>query len=246
MAESKRRRRLVGVSLKMYFSLSRTREYVSAVSKLKTPPDVDIFVIPDFLSIIPAAESLKGSGILLGAQDTFWEEEGAFTGEISPAVLKEAGCTLVEIGHAERRRIFGETDEDVARKSAAAVRHGLVPLVCIGEQTQAGVSVALAEVSLQVVPLLNAIPDEAELVLAYEPVWAIGQSSPASPAHVVAVAKGIRDLVFHRRGTTRILYGGSAGPGLFASLSEGVDGLFLGRFAHNVDTFQSTIFEVAG
>jgi triosephosphate isomerase len=245
MGGGNRPRRLVGVSLKMYFSLSRTHEYITAVSKLQAPANVDVFVIPDFLSIVAASDLLKGTGFMLGAQDTFWEGDGAFTGEVSPAVLREAGCTFVEIGHAERRRIFSETDSDVVRKTAAAVRHGLVPLVCIGEQTEGNPDVAIAEVRAQVEPLLAAIPDDAELVLAYEPVWAIGQPKPASAAHVVQVAKGIRALVASRKGQTRILYGGSAGPGLFASLAEGVDGLFLGRFAHDINAFQSVIGEIA-
>jgi triosephosphate isomerase len=245
MAGNSRPRRLVGVSLKMYFSLSRTLDYVTSVSKFQVPANVDVFVIPDFLSIVSARDLLRNTGIMLGAQDAFWEPFGAYTGEVSPAVLREAGCTFVEIGHAERRRIFGETDTDVVRKTAAAVQHGLVPLVCIGEQTEGVVDVALREVRAQVEPILAAIPDDAELVLAYEPVWAIGQPSPASATHVVAITKGIRALVAQRKAPIRILYGGSAGPGLFASLAEGVDGLFLGRFAHDINSFKSVIAELA-
>ncbi|PPK94628.1 triosephosphate isomerase [Kineococcus xinjiangensis] len=247
-----RPRRLVGVSLKMYFGLARTRAYLADVAALgehAAACGVDAFVIPDFVSLATGAELLAGSGVALGAQDAFWEDAGAYTGEVSPAVLREVGCTFVELGHAERRRLFGEDDEVTARKAAAAARNGLVPLVCIGETTREGsgaqaVERAVAECRPQVESVLAAVPDDSEVVLAYEPVWAIGQPEPASADHVVAVTRRLREIAGDRAGTTRILYGGSAGPGLFASLAEGVDGLFLGRFAHDVAAFRSVITEL--
>ncbi|GAA4662511.1 triose-phosphate isomerase [Kineococcus glutinatus] len=237
----------------MYFGLARTRSYLEAVAALgphATACGVDAFVIPDFVSLAAGAELLAGSGIALGAQDAFWEDAGAYTGEVSPAVLAEAGCSMVELGHAERRRLFGEDDAVTARKAAAAARNGLVPLVCIGETTRDGegaaaVSAAVAECRPQVESVLAAVPDDSEVVLAYEPVWAIGQPQPASADHVVAVTQQLRAIAGARTGTTRILYGGSAGPGLFASLAEGVDGLFLGRFAHDVAAFRDVITELA-
>ena len=251
-ASPQRPRRLVGVSLKMYFTLARTRDYLRGVAQLgahAADSGVDAFVIPDFVSLATGAELLRGSGIALGAQDAFWEDAGAYTGEVSPAVLAEVGCRYVELGHAERRRLFGEDDEVTARKAAAAARNGLVPLVCIGETTRAGegaavVEAAVAECRPQVESVLAAVPDGSEVVLAYEPVWAIGQPRPASADHVVAVTRPLRELTAGRAGTTRILYGGSAGPGLFASLAEGVDGLFLGRFAHDVAAFRSVVTEL--
>ncbi|GAB7189495.1 triose-phosphate isomerase [Kineococcus sp. NUM-3379] len=248
-----RPRRLVGVSLKMYFTLARTREYLEGVAQLGAHAaacDVDAFVIPDFVSLAAGAELLRGSGIALGAQDASWEDAGAYTGEVSPAVLAEVGCRYVELGHAERRRLFGEDDEVTARKATAAARNGLVPLVCIGETTRSGegaeaVEAAVAECRPQVESVLAAVPDGSEVVLAYEPVWAIGQPRPASADHVVAVTRRLRELAAGRAGTTRVLYGGSAGPGLFASLAEGVDGLFLGRFAHDVAAFRAVISELA-
>jgi len=252
MATSTRARRIVGTSLKMYFDLRETSEYIQGVAELDPQTKeqgIDLFVIPDFISILEAKRLLTGTNVLLGAQDTFWEDSGAFTGEVSPLVLKQASVTIVEIGHAERRRIFGESDEQVAKKATAAIRHGLIPLICIGEKTHssiasAAVGIAVEECRVQVKKVLSAIPDDAEIILAYEPVWAIGASEPADPAHVVNVAKEIRRMANSRKGVTRILYGGSAGPGTFAKIADGVDGLFLGRFAHDLENLRQVIKEV--
>ncbi|KAI0438590.1 triosephosphate isomerase [Xylaria telfairii] len=270
-----RRRRLVGVSTKMYFSFARTTAYISTLLKLLSElpaeslaslQDIDIFVIPDHISLTSVISQLRSSNpvaILAGAQDAFHEDAGAFTGEVSPAVLAEVGCRILELGHAERRRLFGETDETAGKKAAAAARNGIVPLVCVGERTKPPIiasssssqeildtQAALPEIRAQVEAVLDAVPDAAEVILAYEPVWAIGAAAPASASYVVAVARAIRAFECVRRrpaGSTRILYGGSAGPGLFEKLSDGdgVDGLFLGRFAHDPQQFVRTILEVA-
>lgn len=246
------RRRLVGVSTKMYFSAARTRDYVQQVKELLSASprlldDIDVFVIPDHITLTSVIAQLEGTKVLTGAQDAFYEDAGSFTGEVSPAVLAEVGCRIVELGHAERRRIFAETDDDAARKAAAAAWNGMVPLVCIGERTQGEVGVAVDECRVQVESVMAAVPDAAEVILAYEPVWAIGAAQPAAAEYVVDVAKRLRalDCVQKRKGVTRLLYGGSAGPGLFEKLKTGVDGLFLGRFAHDPGQFYKTIQEVA-
>ncbi|XDG04643.1 hypothetical protein ABKA04_004258 [Annulohypoxylon sp. FPYF3050] len=252
------RRRIVGVSTKMYFSAARTKQYVQEllqiISSSSPPPDLldrlDVFIIPDHVTLTSVVSQLEGTKILTGAQDAFYEDAGAYTGEVSPAVLSEVGCRIVELGHAERRRIFGETDLDTAKKAAAAARHRMIPLVCIGERTKEegkGTAAAVGECKLQVEAVLTNLPDDAEVVLAYEPVWAIGAAEPAGAQHVVDVTRELRALecVQTRKGTTRILYGGSAGPGLFDKLKDGVDGLFLGRFAHDPAQFYRTILEVA-
>ena len=254
----------------MYFSYAQTLSYVSQVLEHLSPSPslhdlVDIFIIPDHITLSAVATLLKPTPILPGAQDAHHEDRGAVTGAVSPAVLSEAGCRVLEIGHAERRRLFGESDKDVARKAVAAVRNGLVPLICIGEVTRPGDGVGVGEAAAaavneckpQIETVLSALPDSADVILAYEPVWAIGAPTPAHPAHVVAVARGIRalDCVKARaEGATRIVYGGSAGPGLFEKFVKGgaegeegqaVDGLFLGRFAHDPEQFVRTIREVA-
>lgn len=252
MALSSRPRRLVGTSLKMYFDLPGTNEYVKGVAELDKHArslGVDLFVIPDFVSIHPSQAALENTNVMLGAQDTFWEDSGAYTGEVSALNLWQAGVKIVEIGHAERRMMFGENNQMIAKKAAAAVRNGLVPLVCIGEKphgsiASAAVGMAIEECRLQVMSVLAAVPDDAEIILAYEPVWAIGAKEPADADHVVHVAKEIRRMTRNRKGTARILYGGSAGPGTFAKLADGVDGLFLGRFAHDLNNLKQVITEV--
>jgi triosephosphate isomerase len=249
-----RPRRIVGVSLKMYFDLPATLSYIRGVLQLDADAwnsSIDLFVIPDFVSLTESARILEPSSILLGAQDTCWEDKGAYTGEVSPVVLRQAGARIVEIGHAERRAMFGETDETVAKKAGAAARNGLIPLVCIGEKTHhsiasAAVGAAIKECTTQVTSVLAAVPDDTEIILAYEPVWAIGAAEPADPDHVVNVTKELRKLAAGRQGTTRIVYGGSAGPGTYAKIAEGVDGLFLGRFAHDIQNLKKVIEEVGG
>lgn len=255
MASPRRSQRcIVGVSTKMYFSASRTGQYVDQLLQLlsdsdATPLDhVDVFIVPDHVTLVSVINKVQGKKIWCGAQDTFHEDTGAYTGEVSPAVLAEVGCRLVEVGHAERRRLFGETDEITAKKAAATARNGMVPLVCIGEKMRGEISIsAVDECRGQVESVLAAVPDDAEVILAYEPVWAIGASQPAEVDYVVEVTSAIRQLecIQKRSGTTRILYGGSAGPGLFQKLKDGVDGLFLGRFAHDPAQFYKTIQEVA-
>ncbi|EST05387.1 Triosephosphate isomerase [Kalmanozyma brasiliensis GHG001] len=271
-ATSSGRRPLVGVSFKMYFDIPKTKSYLdesisllsSNLSSLAQPADV--FVIPDFVTLTSVASQISSanSTFLLGAQDVHSQDSGAFTGEVSPKVLAQAGVKFVEIGHAERRRYFGETDEDVANKAAAIAKNGMVPLICIGEVSKpknindlsiSDVEMVVEECWRQIRPALEAMDNQAEVVLAYEPVWAIGKSEPASPEYVVKITKALRrrynkDYVESAKGRTdasmRILYGGSAGPGLFAKIREGVDGLFLGRFAHQPQAFIETIKEIAG
>jgi triosephosphate isomerase len=252
MATSAPPSRIVGTSLKMYFDLQQTSKYIQGVAdlgKLAREQGVELFVIPNFVSLLDASRTLDGTGIKLGAQDAFWEDSGAYTGEVSPLVLKQAGVKIIEIGHAERRRIFGETDEHVAKKAAAACRNNLIPLICIGEKihghiASAAVGIAIEECRAQVNKALAALPEDAEVILAYEPVWAIGASQPADPDHVVTVTKNIRKMTEGRKGATRILYGGSAGPGTFSRIAEGVDGLFLGRFAHDLENLRTVIMEL--
>jgi len=234
----------------MYFGVKQTTDYVEKLlEQLPRTSEVfgavDVFVVPEFISLPAVAGLLKDMRIMVGAQDCHHEDKGAYTGEVSPASLREIGCKIVELGHAERRRMFGETDEITGKKAVSAARNGLIPLVCIGEKTKGSIELAVQECRVQVEAVVGALPADSELILAYEPVWAIGQPEPAAAEHVVGVTSELRKMVEKREGTTRILYGGSAGPGLFEKLVAGVDGLFLGRFAHNVEAFVKTIQEIA-
>ncbi len=247
--------RLVGVSLKMYFDYPRTAEYIRDLCQAckNVKPVCGIFVIPSFPALVPANAAMQQTpNLSLGAQDCHWEDSGAFTGEVAPLLLKQVGCTMVELGHAERRRApLNEDDTLIGKKAQAAARNGLVPLVCIGEKSQSkiaseAVGLAMRECLPQMTAVLNAIPPEASLIFAYEPVWAIGAQEPASSDHVCTVVKQLRSAIQQRArtGEVKILYGGSAGPGTWATLKEDLDGLFLGRFAHNIDALKKVVDEV--
>jgi triosephosphate isomerase len=236
---------IIGISLKMYLGVRETRDWLRAVADLSRAREhVELFVAPSFLSLAEAVDIVAGTSVRLGAQDVFWEERGPFTGEVSATMLREVGCTYAEVGHAERRRLFGEDDRVTARKAAAAGRAGLVPVVCIGELERSNADAAAHACFAQIDAVLDALPGHGEVVFAYEPVWAIGASAPAPPDHVVQVAARLRRRFGDRPGS-RLIYGGAAGPGLRASLGDAVDGLFLGRFAHDVDNLRAILDEWA-
>jgi triosephosphate isomerase (TIM) len=267
--------KLLIISLKMYFTPSRTLQYLrdlldpkNEIVLAKNRSKLLLALIPDFLTVYPSAEIIReweeklpkdldaGKKLpppfLLGGQDAFWEDLGAYTGEVSPLALREIGASIVELGHAERRAIFGETDEVTVKKAAAASKHGLIPLVCIGELSAPGpvaseaVGQAVSECAVLVQAVLKALPAHAPVIFAYEPVWAIGKPQPAGVDHVSAVVDGIRAVVGKREGDVRVLYGGSAGPGLWSQggLGKTVDGMFLGRFAHQVEGVRKVVREV--
>jgi triosephosphate isomerase len=229
----------------MYLGLAQTRAWLRAVAELGGDLDhVELFVAPDFVSLSDGARLLAGTPVRLAAQDVCWEQRGAFTGEVSAATLRDVGCAFVEVGHAERRALFGEDDEITARKAAAACAAGLAPVVCVGEGSRTDPEAAAAACAAQLQPVLDAVPGTAELVCAYEPVWAIGAAAPAPAAHVIEVCRRLRAVLGGRRGRTRLIYGGAAGPGLAATLGDAVDGLFLGRFAHDVANLRVVLREV--
>lgn len=247
----------IGVSLKMYFGHARTIAWAEAVADIaRTHPavtggSVELFVIPTFPSLVPVRAAIQGSGVLLGAQDLAWADEGAFTGEVSGRELAEIGVDLVEIAHAERRSLFHESDQDIAGKVHAAFRNGLRPLVCVGETERAAdgdPATAIAEVTAQLdrfTATATADGLAGPLIAAYEPVWAIGAPQPAPDEHIVAVLAGIEEHVATRpelAGSVAI-YGGSAGPGLLTRGAGRIGGLFLGRFAHDPEAIRAILDE---
>lgn len=246
---------LVGVSLKMYFSHARTLDWVRHVVGIaERHPAVrsgaaQLFVVPTFPALVPVRELIGDAPVLLGAQDLSWADEGAFTGEVSGAELREIGVDLVEIGHAERRSLFHETDEVVAGKVHAAYRNHLRPLVCVGEPHRASSADAVAEVTAQLDrSLATATADgiAGPLIVAYEPVWAIGAPAPAPDEHIVDVLAGLEAHLAERpelAGST-VIYGGSAGPGLLTRGQGRIGGLFLGRFAHDPSAIATILDEV--
>ena len=248
-SQTSRSRILVGVSTKMYLGyqdsldwLERLRHEVDARPALMAGRVVP-FVIPSFPVLPAAAQLVAGSPLLLGAQNCGWAE-GPWTGEVAPSMLAELGVGLVEIGHAERRRHFGEDDAMVALKTRAADEAGLTPLLCVGE-TDRGQPAAAAEfVFRQIESAVDGDWDRAgRLVVAYEPVWAIGAAEPAAAAYVSDVVRKLRGhLATAGVPDLSIIYGGSAKPGLLPTL-EGVSGLFLGRFAHDPANFGRVLDE---
>lgn len=230
----------VGVSLKTYFGHARARAWLTEVAELvRDAPAVAsgavrLVVVPTYLQIPAALEAFAGTPVLIGAQDVSAYPAGAFTGEIAASELAEIGVAVAEIGHAERRRLFGETDADTAAKAAAALTAGITPLLCLGETERTAPDDAAAAVVAQLHASLAGAP-AGEVTVAYEPVWAIGADAPASVEHIVTVARALREALTalpERAGST-VVYGGSAGPGLLTRLGDAVDGLFLGRFAHD-------------
>lgn len=237
----------LAVSLKMYFGHSQSVEWAHAVGAIAAAHPavldgvVELFVIPSFPALVPVRDALGLSRVRLGAQDVHWHDQGAFTGEVSPLELTEVGCSIVELGHAERRRLFGETDATVALKTVAVLRNGMTPLICVGEDTGTDGQVpTVSEAAATVVAQLSASLERADsvagpVIVAYEPVWAIGASVAASTSHIVDVVQALEiylDTLPLRAGS-RVIYGGSAAPGLLSKLGGRVRGLFLGRFAHD-------------
>lgn len=244
----------IGVSFKMYLDRARTRQWCAAAAAIaeRHPSvqsgDVELVIFPTLPAMEAAMAACVDAPLAFGAQDLFWADRGAYTGAVSGADLADMGCRYAEIGHAERRRIFGETDAIVARKVAAAVRNGLTPWLCIGEPEAGPVEQAIDFCTNQLAGSLADLDRPTSMVIAYEPVWAIGRSDAASADHVAAVACGIKAGLAERTGQTDVpvVYGGSAAPGTLTEVGEAVDGLFLGRFAHDTAAFEAILDEAAG
>ncbi len=200
------------------------------------------FVIPSFPVLPAAAEIFAGSPLVLGAQNAGWAD-GPWTGEVAPSMLAELGVTLVELGHAERRRYFHEDDAMVAKKVTAALAAGISPLLCVGELEHAEPADAAAVVYEQIAAAVVDWGAAASIIIAYEPVWAIGADEPAQAGYISAVVHAVRILLGrHGMGSLPIIYGGSAKPGLLPELDH-VSGLFLGRFAHDAKNFGAVLDE---
>jgi triosephosphate isomerase len=232
------RRSLVAGNWKMYKTIGEARALVAEVRAGAAGASADVLIAPPFTALAAAAEALRGGAVLLAGQNMHGDDEGAFTGEVSPRMLRDAGCTHVILGHSERRQLFGETDEGVARKAQAAFRHGLVPIVCVGETlAERDADRTMEVVERQIERALRAVtPDQAAAtVIAYEPVWAIGTGRNATPEQAQEVHAFIRTLVARSHGdgtaaAARILYGGSVKPDNAAALlgQPDVDGALVG------------------
>ncbi|HEU4339696.1 MAG TPA: triose-phosphate isomerase [Planctomycetota bacterium] len=220
---------------------------IRAGLEARPPEGVEILVCPHYLVLERVRVVLEGSVVRLGAQDVHWELKGAFTGEISPSMLKDAGCTHVILGHSERRHIMGESNEQVNRKLKAALAHGLTPIVCVGElleERTAGDTRKVVERQAQKAFEGVAAADAARTVLAYEPVWAIGTGKTASPAQAEETHRFLRNTMGRIAGAEtaeriRILYGGSVKPENIRELMEqpDVDGALVGGASLDAASF---------
>ncbi|MBE7415874.1 MAG: triose-phosphate isomerase [Deltaproteobacteria bacterium] len=214
---------------------------------LRNVQAVEIVIAPPFTSLHHLNHLLADSGIKLAGQDLFWEKSGAYTGEISGEMLKSTGCKYVIVGHSERRQLFGETDETVRRKVVAALRHGLKPIVCVGEtldEREAGKT--LSRVRTQVSGALSGLAGSAmkEVTIAYEPVWAIGTGKTAKSQEAEEVHNFIRELLhelFDRESVrnVRIIYGGSVKPDNIDELmaQPNIDGALVGGASLKAEDF---------
>lgn len=242
----------VGVSLKMYFDHRGATDWCARVAdRVRTHAGVTsgavrLFVIPTYLQIGPAVDAFRGTPVQVGAQDVSPYGLGPYTGEVSAAELAEVGASLAEIGHAERRRLFGETDAITAAKAAVALQHGITPVLCVGETERRDRGEAATITVAQLHACLAGTPD-GPIVVAYEPVWAIGAPESAPADHITAVTTALADSLTAdpARAGSVVIYGGSAGPGLLTALGDSVDGLFLGRFAHNPDALVAVLDEAS-
>ena len=242
------RRPLIAGNWKMFKTgaeaVETARQLVDLVADFSAS---DVMIAPPFTALAPVADILKKSRIQLGAQNLYWENEGAFTGEISPLMLISAGCRYVIIGHSERRQYFGETDHSVNKRINAANTHGLIPIFCIGESEQQRESEQTFSVLDKQIKngLKGLVADNLKtLVIAYEPVWAIGTGKTATSDQAQEVHQFLRSLVGDLFGETlakaiRILYGGSVKPDNISELMArpDIDGALVGGASLDAETF---------
>jgi triosephosphate isomerase len=233
---------LIGTSSKMNLTSTEAAGYLDAL--LPMVDDIaerELFVLLPFTSIWVARDRLSGTNVRWGAQDVHPDDAGAHTGDVSAPMLADLGCTYVEVGHHERRRDYGETDELIAAKAAAAQRWGMTVIACVGEQRRVPMAEAVEELGRQLRLLLKC--DAARLVIAYEPAWAIGVGArSASPQWVGRVHATIRKTMAESGAAGRrvpIIYGGSVSPAAAGALlaQRDVDGLFVGRQALDPGVF---------
>jgi triosephosphate isomerase len=243
------RRPLIAGNWKMYKTVPEATALAGAlVDLVRDVRDREVMIAPPFTALAAVAGVLAGSNIRLGGQDVYWEAEGAYTGQISPAMLVSAGCSHVIIGHSERRQYFGETDATVNRKTAAALKAGLAAVVCLGETLgEREENRTLEVVGRQLTEGLRGI-GPAGWCLAYEPVWAIGTGRTATPEQAQEVHRFLRGRVEELYGSVlardvRILYGGSVKPDNMATLMamEDIDGALVGGASLKAESFAAIV-----
>ncbi len=232
------RRKIIAGNWKMNKTPSETTALINELKPLVANTDVDVVFCVPAIDIIPAIEAAKGSNIKIGAENMYFEESGAYTGEIAPNMLTDVGVKYVIIGHSERREYFAETDETVNKKVLKAFEHGIIPIICCGEtltQREQGIAIDFIRTQIKIA-FQNVSADNAtDAVIAYEPIWAIGTGKTATTAQAEEVCKAIRDCIKEVYGNDvaekiRIQYGGSVNAGNAAELfaEDDIDGGLVG------------------
>ncbi len=243
-----------GTNLKMYKDIRSTVEYLTELERLTrdiSRDNMELFVIPSYTSLSDAVKCVDRRYIKLGAQNMCWKEKGQFTGEISPLMLKELELDIVEIGHSERRHIFGESNEEENRKVLSALDHGFTALLCVGEtlkEKEYRTSDEVLKTQLKI-GFANVKPEYADRVrVAYEPVWAIGENGIPAPVDYAAekhqvIKNTLREIFGDAGDKIPVLYGGSVNRSNADELivQPSIDGLFVGRSAWNADSFDELI-----
>lgn len=237
-----------GTNLKMHGTVKRHEAFLASIGE-NLPAEVEAFVLPPYTSLYALTRSSLPPNLQLGAQNMHWEDEGAYTGAISPIMLKDAGIDLVMLGHAERRNLFGETDSTIHRKVVAAARNDLTILLCVGEtmeEKEAGLT--RQALTRQLTVALDGLSVPPNLRVAYEPVWAIGEgASEASEEDVIEGMQTVKDVLASLYGgkvvEIPVLFGGSVNAGNCASFAtlNVVDGLFVGRAAWQAEGFKEVL-----
>lgn len=247
------RKTVIAGNWKMNNDLAQTEKLIVELKNLlkDEKPGCDVIVCPPYTSLSEASKLLKGSNIKLGAQNMYFEDSGAFTGEVSVSMLKSAGCEYVIIGHSERRTIFGESDELINKKIKKALAEGLIPIFCVGElleERETGITNDV--VKRQVLIGLTGVTEEEmkKIIIAYEPVWAIGTGKTATPAQAQEVHEFIRDLIeidysLEIANDVTIQYGGSVKPDNAKELlsQKDIDGALVGGACLKADSFLGII-----
>jgi triosephosphate isomerase len=246
----------IGTNWKMTKTIAEGISYTQTLKKLaeELTPNIELFIIPSYTALTTIKNEISRSRIKLGAQNMHWEDSGAYTGEVSPKMLAEIGLDLVELGHSERRQYYNENDSDINKKVFAALKYGMKPLVCIGENLEQKINGISREVlAAQLKVCLKDLTEEQanNVLIAYEPIWAIGEKGiPADSEYVAEIHSFLRQTLvqlFHDTGKEiPLLYGGSVNLDNFLKYidKEDVNGLFVGRTAWNTETFSVLLHEL--
>ena len=246
------RKPLIAGNWKMHTTVQEAEQLAAAVvNAASNAADRDVMIAPPYTALAAVGRVLSGTGVLLGAQNVHWEEAGAFTGEISGAMLRDVGCAMAIIGHSERRHVFGETDFMINSRITGGLQSGLIPVFCIGEtlkQREAGNTLKVLEDQVRAGLAGVEVADGGRIVLAYEPVWAIGTGKTATEAQAQEVHAFIRNLLadMYEKNIAagiRILYGGSVKPENIDILmqQDDIDGALVGGAALKAESFERII-----